>query len=321
MVKALRAQRAGGPEVLSWDDVAVGDPGPNELRLRHTAIGVNYIDTYHRAGTYPGTVYPSILGVEGAGVVEAVGANAKAFKVGDRVCYPLARGGYSESRLIAENLVVRIPQGVSDDEAAAGITKGVTVQHLFNRSHKVRPGDWILFHAAAGGVGLFACQWARHLGARLIGTVSSDAKAKLALEHGAAHAIVYTRENFLDRVKQLTGGAGCIAVYDPVGKTTVKDSVKCVATYGTLCTFGSASGPSDMTIADLPASISYTKGSIMTLIGRLDEYRAAAAEFFDLVAKRIVKIEVNHRYALKDGAQAHRDLEGRKTTGSIILKP
>jgi len=321
VVKALRAQKAGGVDVLAWDDVSVAAPAAHEVSIRHTAIGVNYIDTYHRSGTYPGTVFPAILGVEGAGVVEAVGSAARTFKPGDRVCYPLARGAYCESRTIAENLLVRIPEGVSDDEAAAGITKGITVQHLFNRSHKVRPGDWVLFHAAAGGVGLFACQWARHLGVRLIGTVSSEDKAKAASNHGAAHTIVYTRENFVDRVKTITGGSGCIAVYDAVGKTTVKDSIKCVATYGTLCTFGSASGPSDMTIADLPPSIGYTKGSIMTLIGRPEEYRAAAAEFFDLVAKKIIKIEVNHRYALRDGAQAHRDLEGRKTTGSIILKP
>ncbi|MSO64697.1 MAG: quinone oxidoreductase [Alphaproteobacteria bacterium] len=321
MVKALRALKAGGPEVLSWDDVEVGEPGAGEVRLRHTAIGVNYIDTYHRAGLHPGSVFPSILGVEGAGIVEAVGAGVSGFAVGDRVCYPLARGAYCERRLINEAILVKVPNGVSDEQAAAAITKGLTVQHLFNRSHKVKPGDWVLFHAAAGGVGLFACQWARHLNVKLIGTVSSAAKAKLAKNHGAAQVIDYTKENFVDRVKQVTGGGGCIAVYDAVGKTTAKDSIKCVATYGTLCTFGSASGASDMTIADLPPSIHYTKGSIMTLVGRRDEYRAAAGEFFDLVAKGILKISVNHTYALKDGAQAHRDLESRKTTGSIILKP
>lgn len=321
MVKALRAARAGGPEVLEWADVEVGDPGPGEVRLRHGAIGVNYIDTYHREGIYPGSAFPRILGVEGAGDVVAVGPGVKCIKAGDRVCYPLAPGGYCEERLIKADLLVPVPDDVSDDQAAAAITKGITVHHLFTRVRPVKAGDWILFHAAAGGVGAFACQWAKHIGAKLIGTVSTDAKAKLATSLGAAHIIDYTKDDFVARVKEITGGAGVAAVYDGIGGGNPKKSAACLATYGTLCTFGAASGPSTLTIDDLPQSVLYTKGSIATLLGRLDEARASAAAFFDLVAKGAIKIEVNHTYALKDGAQAHIDLQGRKTTGSIVLKP
>lgn len=321
MVKALRAARAGGPEVLEWADVEVGDPGPGEVRLRHGAIGVNYIDTYHREGIYPGSAFPRILGVEGAGDVVAVGPGVKGIKAGDRVCYPLAPGGYCEERLIKADLLVPVPDDVSDDQAAAAITKGITVHHLFTRVRPVKAGDWILFHAAAGGVGAFACQWTKHIGAKLIGTVSTDAKAKLATSLGAAHIIDYTKDDFVARVKEITGGAGVAAVYDGIGGGNPKKSAACLATYGTLCTFGAASGPSTLTIDDLPQSVLYTKGSIATLLGRLDEARASAAAFFDLVAKGAIKIEVNHTYALKDGAQAHIDLQGRKTTGSIVLKP
>ncbi len=321
MVKALRAARAGGPEVLSFDDVEVGDPGPGEVRLRHSAIGVNYIDTYHREGIYPGSSFPRILGVEGAGAVVAVGSNVKGVKVGDRVCYPLAPGSYCEERLIKADLLIPVPDGVSDDEAAAAITKGITVHHLFTRVRPVKAGDFVLFHAAAGGVGAFACQWAKHIGAKLIGTVSTPAKADLATSLGAAHIVDYTKEDFVARVKEITGGAGVAAVYDGIGSDNPKKSAACLATYGTLCTFGAASGPSTLTIDDLPQSVLYTKGSIATLLGRLDEARASASAFFDLVAKGAIKIEVNHTYALKDGAQAHIDLQDRKTTGSIILKP
>lgn len=321
MVKAIRASRPGGIDVLSWDDVEVGDPGAGELRLRHTAIGVNFIDTYHRKGTYPGSTYPVVLGVEGAGVVEAVGPGVSAFKAGDRVAYALARGSYAEARLVPETALVKVPEGISDDQAAAGITKGVTVHHLFTRVRQVQKGDWVLYHAAAGGVGLIACQWARAIGAKLIGTVSTDDKAKLAKEHGAAETIVYTRENFVDRVKAITGGAGAALVIDGVGAATQKDSVKCLATYGTLTTIGQASGPSDLAIADLPPSTYFTKGSIATLVPRPAELRASAAAFFDMVLRGAVRIDVNHRFALKDAAQAHAALEGRQTTGSIILKP
>lgn len=321
MVKAIRASKPGGIDVLSWDEVEVGNPGAGEVRLRHTAIGVNFIDTYHRAGTYPGSTFPAPLGVEGAGVIEAVGPGVTSFKTGDRVAYALARGSYAEARLVPETALVKIPDGISDDQAAAGITKGVTVHHLFTRVRKVQAGDFVLYHAAAGGVGLIACQWAKHLGVRLIGTVSTDDKAKLARDHGASEVIVYTRENFVDRVKAITGGAGVALVIDGIGKTTQKDSAKCLATYGTLTTIGQTSGPSDLTIADLPASTYFTKGSIATLVGRPAELRESAAAFFDMVQRGAVKIDINHRFALKDAAQAHAALEGRQTTGSIILKP
>jgi len=321
MVKAIRAARPGGIEVLSWDDIDVGSPGAGEVRLKHTAIGVNFIDTYHRAGTYPGSTYPVVLGVEGTGVVEAAGAGVTAFKAGDRVCYALARGSYAEARLIPETALIPIPQGISDDEAAAGITKGVTVHHLFTRVRPVQAGDIVLYHAAAGGVGLIACQWAKAIGVRLIGTVSSDQKARLARDHGAAEVIVYTRENFVDRVKAMTGGAGVAMVIDGIGKATQKDSAKCLATYGTLCTIGQASGPSDLAIADLPPSTYFTKGSIATLVPRPADLRASAAAFFDMVKRGAVTIDVNHRFALRDAAKAHAALEGRQTTGSIILKP
>jgi NADPH2:quinone reductase len=321
MVKALHAVRAGGPEVLELSDVEVGDPGAGEIRLRHGAIGVNYIDTYHREGIYPGSNFPRILGVEGAGEITAVGDGVTGLKAGDRVCYPLAPGSYCAERLIKADVVVPVPDGVSDDQAAAAITKGITVHHLFTRVRPINKGDWVLFHAAAGGVGLFACQWAKHIGAQLIGTVSTDAKAKLASSLGAPHIIKYTEEDFVTRVKDLTGGAGVAAAYDGIGGDNPKKSAACLATYGTLCTFGAASGPSTLAIEDLPQSVLYTKGSIASLLGRLGEMRESAAAFFDLVDKGAIKIEVNHTYALKDGAQAHIDLQGRKTMGSIILKP
>ncbi len=321
MVKALQAARAGGPEVLEYVDVEVGDPGPGEIRLRHGAIGVNFIDTYHRAGTYPGSGFPRILGVEGAGEVIGVGEGVTNVKAGDRVCYPLGPGSYCDERLINAAMVVPVPDGVSDDEAAAGITKGITVHHLFTRVRRIHAGDWILFHAAAGGLGLLACQWAQHIGAKLIGTVSSDAKAKLAADHGAIETIDYTKEDFVARVKDITGGAGVTLAVDGVGQDNPAKSAQCLALYGTLTTIGQAAGPSTMTLDDLPPSVNYTKGSIASLLGRLDELRESASAFFDLVAKGAMKIEVNHTYALKDGAQAHTDLQARKTTGSIILKP
>lgn len=321
MVKAIRATKPGGLDVMSWDEIEVGAPGKGEVRLKQTAIGVNFIDTYHRAGTYPGSTYPVVLGVEGAGVVDAVGDGVTTFKKGDRVCYALARGSYAEERLIPETALIKIPDGVSDDEAAAGITKGVTVHHLFTRVRPVQAGDFVLYHAAAGGVGLIACQWAKQMGVKLIGTASTDEKAKLARDHGAAETIVYTRENFVDRVKAITGGAGVALAIDGIGKSSAKESAKCLATYGTLTTIGQASGPSDLTIADLPASTYFSKGSIATLVGRVDELRASAAAFFDLVKRGAVKVDVNHRFALKDAAKAHAALQGRQTTGSIILKP
>ena len=322
MTKALQVHQPGGPDAMRWQDIDVGDPGVGEVRLRHTAVGVNFLDTFHRSrpGVLPS--YPAVVGVEGAGHIEAVGDGVAGFAVGDRAAYAFARGSYCEARLIDAAALVRIPDGISDETAAAGITKGITVHHLFNVARKIKAGETILYHAAAGGVGLIACQWARHLGAILIGTVGSDDKAALIKSKGAAHAIVYTREDFAERVKEITAGRGCDAVYDAVGKDTIEGSLKCVATYGTLATFGAASGPGpELTSAKLPVSTTYTKASIATLVALPDLYRAAAAAFFALVADGVLTVEINQRYALKDGAKAHADLEARKTTGSTILLP
>ena len=322
MTKALQVHQPGGPDALRWEDVDVGDPGPGEVRMRHTAVGVNFLDTFHRSrpGVLPS--YPAVVGVEGAGHIEAVGDSVAGFVVGDRVAYAFSRGSYCEARLIDAAALVRIPDGISDETAAAGVTKGITVHHLFNVARKIVPGDTILYHAAAGGVGLIACQWARHLGATLIGTVGNDEKAALIKSNGAEHAIVYTREDFVERVKDITAGRGCDAVYDAVGKDTIEGSLKCVATYGTLATFGSASGPGpELTSAQLPVSTTFTKASIATLVSLTVLYRAAAAAFFGLVADGVVTVGINQRHALKDGAQAHADLGARKTTGSTILLP
>ena len=322
MTKALLVHQPGGPDALRWGDVDVGDPGRGEVRLRHTAIGVNFLDTFHRSAPNLFPSYPAVVGIEGAGHIEAVGDGVTGLAVGDRVAYALSRGSYSQARLIDAAALVRIPDGIADETAAAGITKGITVHHLFNAARKIEAGDTILFHAAAGGVGLIACQWARHLGASLIGTVGNDEKAALIQSKGAAHAIVYAHEDFAERVSAITGGRGCDAVYDSVGKDTIEGSLKCVATYGTLATYGSASGPGpELTSAQLPVSTTFTKASIATLVAVPYQYRAAAAEFFALVADGAISVEINQRYALKHGAQAHADLQARKTTGSTILLP
>jgi len=322
MTKALRVHHPGGPNALTWDDVEAGNPGVGEVRLRHSAIGVNFLDTFHRRqpGLFPS--YPAVIGVEGAGHIEAVGTGVADFAVGDRAAYALSRGSYAQVRLIDAAALVRIPHGINDETAAAGLTKGITVHHLFNGARKIVAGEKILFHAAAGGVGLIACQWARHIGATLIGTAGSDEKAALIKSKGAAHAIVYTREDFAERVMEITKDRGCDAVFDSVGKDTIEGSLKCVAKYGTLATYGAASGPGpELTSAQLPISTTFARASIRTLVALPDLYRAAAAEFFALVADGAISVEINQRYALEDGARAHADLEARKTTGSTILVP
>ncbi len=324
MVKAIRFERAGGPEVLQWADVEVGDPGPGEVRVKHHAIGLNFIDVYFRTGHYP-TPLPAGLGMEAAGVVTSTGPGVTAFKAGDRVAYVArALGAYAEERVLPADSLVKLPDAVSFDDAASAMLKGLTAQYLLRRTFRVEPGQTILIHAAAGGVGLFVCQWAKALGATVIGTVGSDEKAELAKAHGCDHPIVYTRENFTERVREITGGAGVPVVYDSIGKDTYKGSLDCLAPLGYFVSFGSASGPLPPIEASEFAnrgSLFFTRPTLFTYMSKREWLDAMAAELFDVIASGKVKTSINQRYALKDAANAHRDLEARKTTGSTILVP
>ena len=324
MTHAIRIHKTGGPDVLSWDDVDIGDPGEGEIRLRQTAVGLNYLDTYHRSGLYPIGDLPAVIGSEGAGVVDAVGAGVSGRAAGDRVAYCMGLGAYAEVRLIKAALVVKIPDRVTDEAAASMMLKGSTAQYLLRRTYAVQPGDTILFHAAAGGVGLIACQWAKHLGATVIGTVGSEEKAELARAHGCDHTILYGKENFVERVREITGGAGVPVVYDSVGKDTFMDSLDCLRPRGLLATFGQSSGkpdPLDVTMLTPKGSLYVTRPSLAHYVATRQELVETTDELFDVVAKGIVKIDVRQTYALADTAQAHRDLEGRKTTGSTVLLP
>jgi NADPH2:quinone reductase len=322
--KAIRIHATGGPDVLRWEDVEVGDPGPGQARVRQTAIGVNYIDVYHRTGLYPLSL-PSGLGVEGAGVVEAVGPGVTVVSRGDRVAYGGgAPGGYAEVRVVPADRLVRVPQGISDGQAAAMMLQGMTVQYLVRRTHRVEPGETVLFHAAAGGVGLIACQWLKALGARVIGTVSSDEKAALARDHGCDFPVVYTRENFVQKVKEITGGVGVPVVYDSVGKSTFQQSLDCLEPLGLMVSFGNASGPvPPFELATLSAkgSLFITRPTLNTYTARRADLERTADELFEMVLSGKVKIEPRHTYALKDAARAQQDLESRRTTGSIVLLP
>jgi NADPH2:quinone reductase len=324
MAKAIRFHKTGGPEVLVWEDVEVGDPGPGQLRIRQHAIGVNYIDTYQRSGLYP-VPLPSGCGSEGAGVVEAVGAGVTEFKPGDRVAYSSAPvGAYAEVRLYPADRAVKLPERITFETAAAMMLKGMTVQYLIKRTFKVQSGMTVLWHAAAGGVGLIACQWLKALGVKVIGTVGSDDKAALARAHGCEQTIVYTRENFVERVKEMTGGRGVPVVYDSVGKTTFMGSLDCLQPLGMMVNFGSASGPPEPLNLGLLAqkgSLFVTRPTLNTYAAKREDLVAIASDLFDVVVSGKVKIEIAQRHALKDAAQAHRDLEGRKTTGSTILLP
>ena len=323
--KAIRFHSTGGPEVLRWEAVEVGPPSAGDALIRHTAVGVNYIDVYHRTGLYPVAGPPSGLGMEAAGVVEAVGPGVTDVAVGDRVAYAMSPiGAYTERRLMLAALLVRLPDGVSDEHAAAMMLKGLTAQYLLRRTRRVQAGETILFHAAAGGVGLIACQWAKHLGARVIGTAGSDEKAALALANGCDEVIVYTRENFADRVRTLTGGAGVPVVYDSVGQATFEGSLDCLAPLGLMVSFGNASGPVppvNLAVLAQKGSLFLTRPTLATYVARREDLLAAAAELFGVVASGAVKIHIGHRYRLAEAAAAHRDLEARKTTGSIVLLP
>jgi NADPH2:quinone reductase len=324
MPNAIRFSQTGGPEVLKWEPVTVGDPGPGEARVRHSAAGLNFIDTYQRSGVYK-VPLPSGLGNEGAGVVEAVGTGVTDVKAGDRVAYfggPL--GAYSEVRVMPTDRLVRLPEGVSERSAATLMLKGLTVQYLFRQTFPLKGGETILFHAAAGGVGLIACQWARALGVTMIGTVGSDEKATLAKANGCAHTIVYTRENFVDRVKEITGGKGVPVVYDSIGKDTFPASLDCLSTRGTFVIFGGSSGPVppfDIMLLAQKGSLYATRPTVATYAAKRADLLKMADEMFSLVESGKIVSDARQTYALKDAAQAHRDLEARKTSGSTVLLP
>ena len=322
-IHAIRAYDTGGPEVMKWKKVELGEPGPGQIRVRHAAVGLNYIDTYHRSGLYPIAERPFTPGLEGAGTVEAVGLDVADLAPGDRIAYAAPpMGAYAEARLIPAASVVKIPAGVGDETAAAMMLKGMTVEYLLNRTCKVKAGDTILFHAAAGGVGLIACQWAKAIGATVIGTVGTDEKAELARAHGCDHPIVYTRENFVEQVWEITDGNGVPFVYDSVGKTTFAGSIDCLAPRGTLALFGQSSGPVESFDPGLLAakgSLYLTRPSLMTYNASRAELVASADALFDMVAGGKVRIEIENRYPLSEAVTAHRDLEGRKTKGSTVL--
>jgi len=324
MSKAMRIEKTGGPEVLQWVDVDVGDPGPGQARVRHKAVGLNFVDVYQRSGTYK-IQLPSGLGSEGAGVVEAVGPGVTEVKPGDRVTYyggPL--GAYSEVRNMPAARMVVLPESISFETAAAMTLKGLTAQCMLRSVYRVRPGDTILWQAAAGGVGTIACQWAKALGAIVIGTAGSAEKVALAKAHGCDHVIDYTRENFVERVREITGGKGVHAAYDAVGKDTFMGSLDCLRPRGILVNFGGASGPVpllDVAVLSQKGSLYVTRASAVTYFAERADLEAGAKELFDIVGSGKVRIEINARYPLKDAGQAHKDLVARKTTGSTILIP
>jgi NADPH2:quinone reductase len=324
MTMAIRMHATGGPEVLRWEEVPLTDPGPGQARVRHTAVGVNFIDTYHRTGLYP-LLLPAVPGAEGAGVVEAVGPGVSHVREGDRVAYAGGPpGAYAQARVMPADRLVKVPAGVDDRTAAAMMLKGLTVQYLVRRTYAVKPGDTVLWHAAAGGVGLIACQWLKAIGATVIGTAGSDEKAALARAHGADHVIVYTRENFTARVRELTGGRGVPVVYDSVGKSTFTGSLDCLRPLGLLVSFGNASGPVtgvDLGILSQKGSLYLTRPTLATYTATREDLEAAAAELFDVVRSRKVRIEIGGTYPLAEAARAHRDLEARRTTGSLVLMP
>ncbi|WP_423682196.1 MULTISPECIES: quinone oxidoreductase family protein [unclassified Undibacterium] len=324
MVKAIRMRSVGGPEVMEYVDVDLGVPGPGEVIVRHKACGLNYIDVYFRTGLYPHPL-PAGLGMEAAGIVEAVGAGVVHVAAGDRVAYagrPL--GAYSEARVMPAEQLVRLPDGISFETAAAMMLQGLTVQYLFHRTYPLKGGETILFHAAAGGVGLIACQWARAIGVNMIGTVGSDEKGELARAHGCAHVINYNKENFVERVREITGGKGVSVVYDSIGKDTFIGSLDSLAPLGMMVSFGSASGPVPaFSLSELASrgSLFITRPSLMNYTADRVDLEQMAAHLFAMVESGKVKIDIRQRYPLSEVARAHQDLEARKTTGSSLLIP
>ncbi|HIC81249.1 MAG TPA: quinone oxidoreductase [Kiloniellaceae bacterium] len=325
MTKAVRIHEPGGPEALVYEDVEVPAPGAGEVLIEQTACGLNYIDVYHRNGLYPLAALPAVIGMEGAGSVAAVGEGVTAFQPGDRVAYADAPpGAYAEARLMPWHRLVKLPDAISDQQAAAMMLQGMTVEYLVRRTYAVQPGDTVLLHAAAGGVGLIACQWLNHVGATVIGTVGSDEKAALAKAHGCHHTINYREEDFTPRVRDLTDGAGVPVVYDSIGKDTFEGSLDCLRPRGLMVSFGNASGPVppfNPAILGQKGSLYLTRPSLLNYNVQREDLEASAAALFEVVTAGKVKIEVNQTYPLSETAQAHSDLEARKTTGSTVLLP
>jgi NADPH2:quinone reductase len=325
MVAAVRVHKHGGPEVLTLEDIEIPAPGQGQIKIKQRACGVNFIDTYFRMGMYPSPVgMPFVSGNEGAGDVTAVGPGVADFKVGDRVAYVVGLGGYAAERLLPAERTVKLPDNISYEQAAGMMLKGMTVQYLLNRTYKVGKGTVCLIHAAAGGVGLIACQWANHLGATVIGTVGSDEKGELAKKNGAHHIINYRNEDFAARVKDITNGKLCDVVYDGIGKDTFPKSLDCIRPLGYFVSFGSASGQIDafnINILQQKGSLFATRPTLNTYTAKREDLIDIANDLFKVVGSGAVKIPVNQKYALKDAQKAHRDLEGRDTTGSSILVP
>jgi len=323
MSKAFRFHATGGPEVLRFEEVEVGAPGPGQVRMRNRAVAVNYRDVLQRSGIHAVQSFPAPIGLESAGVIEAVGPDITAFRIGDRVAYASApEGAYAEQRIVSAARLIPLPDTIDDRTAASMMIRGMTARMLLRQAYVVKPGDTILIHAAAGGVGLIVCQWAKHLGATVIGTVSSDAKADVARAHGCDHPIVYPREDFVARVREITGGEGLPVVYDSVGKATFEGSLKCLRRRGTMCSFGEASGDPDPVpprrLGQL-GSIYLTHPSVSNFNVTRADLLESTNEVFGLVAAGTIKIEIGQEYALRDAPRAHADLEARKTTGSIVL--
>ncbi|MBI3434353.1 MAG: quinone oxidoreductase [Proteobacteria bacterium] len=325
MVAAVRVHKTGGPDVLTFEDIEVAAPGSGQIRIRQRACGVNFIDTYFRIGMYPSPVgLPFVAGNEGAGDVVAIGAGVTDFKVGDRVGYFAPLGGYAAERLLPAERAVKLPDAIGYEQAAGMMLKGMTAQYLLNRTYKVVKGTTVLVHAAAGGVGIILCQWASHLGATVIGTVGSDDKAALAKANGCQHTILYRKEDFPARVKEITGGKLCDVVYDGIGKDTFPASLDCIRPLGLFASFGSASGPIEafnINLLQTKGSLFATRPTLNTYTARREDLVSTANDLFSVVGAGKVKIPVNQTYALKDAQKAHRDLEGRATTGSTILTP
>lgn len=324
MVKAIRVHKVGGPEVLQVEDITLPQPGPGELLVKNRAIGLNFIDTYFRSGLYAAPQMPFVPGNEAAGEVLAVGPGVTEFKPGDRVAYVATLGSYAEERVVAVNSTVALPEAVSYEAAASMMLKGMTAEYLLHRTYKVKPGDTILVHAAAGGTGLILCQWGKALGATVIGTVGSKEKGELAKAHGADHVILYREEDFVARVKEITGGKLCAVVYDGVGRDTFLPSLDCLQPFGVLASFGNASGtvePFNLGLLGPKGSLYVTRPTLFTHIARRETMVEMAANLFGAVSSGKVVVPVNARFALTDAANAHRALEGRGTTGSTVLIP
>lgn len=324
MVKAIRIHEHGGPEKLVWEDVDVGAPAAGEIRVKHHAVGLNYIDTYQRSGLYPLPALPAVMGMEGAGQVVAVGSGVVDLKEGDRVAYANPMGSYSQERNMVADRAVKLTDGISYETAAAMMLQGMTVRYLLRETYKVGPETTLLFHAAAGGVGLIACQWAKHLGATIIGTAGSEEKVELAKAAGATYGVNYKTENFVERVNEITDGNGVDVVYDSIGQDTYPASLDCLKPLGLFVTFGNASGPiKNFDVGSLGAkgSLYVTRPTLFTYTAKRADLLANAADLFEVVESGAVKIKVNQSYPLADAAQAHRDLESRATTGSTVLLP